>query len=99
MQLMRRCLDLDVGDLGKVTLTTELLEKEAAIRAVREAERRAGAAKIEAVEAVVARVEGEAAGGDSLALEALRGAEAAAASASASSPKSIAAYTRSPQQA
>ena len=67
-----------VGDLGKVLLTAELLEKEASIRDVCEAERRAGAAKIAAVEAVVARVEGEAAGGDRLALEALRGAEAAA---------------------
>ena len=75
---MRRGLDLDVGDVGKVLLTAELLEKEASIRDVCEAERRAGAAKIAAVEAVVARVEGEAAGGERLALEALRGAEAAA---------------------
>jgi len=66
------------GDLGKVTLTEELKEKEASIQDVREAERRAGAAKIAALEAVVARVEGEAAGGDRLASEALRGAEAAA---------------------
>ncbi|EOD24640.1 hypothetical protein EMIHUDRAFT_463555 [Emiliania huxleyi CCMP1516] len=66
------------SDVGKVLLTAELLEKEASIRDVCEAERRAGAAKMAAVEAVVARVEGEAAGGDRLALEALRGAEAAA---------------------
>jgi len=78
VQLVRRGLDLDVGDVGKVLLTAELLEKEASIRDVCEAERRAGAAKIAAVEAVVARVEGEAAGGERLALEALRGAEAAA---------------------
>ena len=78
VHLVRRGLDFIVGDLGKVTPTEELKEKEASIQDVREAERRAGAAKIEAVEAVVARVEGEAAGGDRLALEALRGAEAAA---------------------